>query len=323
MAEGTSVAILGTRYRDFSVEEAVLSHRGVRLVSGAGASRAEVVSEAGAAAVILAGSGPQFDAWVIERLSCIGIVRYGVGLESVDLDAAARSGMWVAYVPDYATDAVATHTVTLTLAALRRLIGADRNVKAGKWGIDDLRPLSAPGSLTVGIIGVGRIGRRVAELLLPFGFEVVAHDAYIDVVASLSGVKGVSLHELLAVSDVVTVHAPGTRNGRPLLGSQELDRMKEGAIVVNTARGSLIDQAALVERLRRGSIALAALDVFANEPPGGAFADVADRTILTPHMAWYTEESEFEMRVKAAREALRLLDGRPPLNAAATPVGNG
>jgi D-3-phosphoglycerate dehydrogenase len=149
----------------------------------------------------------------------------------------------------------------------------------------------------------------------------VVHDAYVDVGASLLGVKSASLRDLLAVSDVVTLHVPGAQNGRPLLGSDELGRMKEGAIVVNTARGSLIDQAALVERLRRGSIALAALDVFANEPPGRAFSDVADRTILTPHMAWYTEESEFELRVKAAREALRLLDGNPPLNAAASPEG--
>jgi D-3-phosphoglycerate dehydrogenase / 2-oxoglutarate reductase len=147
------------------------------------------------------------------------------------------------------------------------------------------------------------------------------HDAYVDVGATLSGVKSVSLNELLAVSDVVTVHVPGTQNGRPLIGPEELDRMKNGAIVVNTARGSLIDQSALVERLRRGTIALAALDVFATEPPGSAFSDVADRTILTPHMAWYTEESEFELRVKAAREALRLLDGYPPLNAAASPEG--
>jgi D-3-phosphoglycerate dehydrogenase / 2-oxoglutarate reductase len=321
VAEKTSVAILGTRYRDLSVEEAVLGHRGVQLVSGAGASRADVVSEADSAAVILAGSGPRFDAWVIERLSCIGIVRYGVGVESVDLDAAARCGMWVAYVPDYGTDAVATHTVALMLASLRRLIAADRNVKVGRWGIDDLRPLSTPGSLTVGIIGAGRIGRRVAELLSPFGFDVVVHDAYVDVGASLSGVKSASLHDLLAVSDVVTLHVPGLQNDRPLLGPEELDRMKEGAIVVNTARGSLIDQAALVERLRRGSIALAALDVFVNEPPGSVFADVADRTILTPHMAWYTEESEFELRMKAAREALRLLEGNPPLNAAASPEG--
>jgi D-3-phosphoglycerate dehydrogenase len=321
VAEGTSVAILGTRYRDFSVEEAVLGHRGVHLVSGAGASRDEVVSEAGAAAVILAGSSPRFDAWVIDRLSCIGIVRYGVGVESVDLEAAARRGMWVAYVPDYGTDAVATHTVALILASSRRLVAADRNVKAGKWGIDDLRPLSAPSSLTVGIIGAGRIGRRVAELLLPFGFEVVVHDAYLEVGASLLGVKSASLHDLLAVSDVVTLHVPGAQNGRPLLGSDELGRMKEGAIVVNTARGSLIHQGALVDRLRRGSIALAALDVFVTEPPGRAFADVADRTILTPHMAWYTEESEFQLRVKAAREALRLLDGNPPLNAAASPEG--
>jgi D-3-phosphoglycerate dehydrogenase len=319
VGEATIVAILGTRFADFSVEEAVLGPRGARLVGGRGATPDEIIAAAAGAAVILAGSTTRFDAGVIARLSCAGIVRYGVGVESIDLRAASSAGMWVAYVPDYGTEAVATHSVALLLAALRRIVAADRAVKSGEWGIDGLRPLAAPASLTVGIVGAGRIGRRVAELLAPFGFELVAHDPYVDVGSSLPGVKPVSLDELLEVSDVVTLHAPGSPQGVPLLGPVELDRLKRGAVIVNTARGSLIDQDSLIEGLSSGAIAGAALDVFEDEPPGTAFAKVADRTVLTPHMAWYTEQSEVELRTKAAHEALRLLDGLPPVNIAAGP----
>jgi D-3-phosphoglycerate dehydrogenase len=314
-----TVAILGTRYDDFAVEESVLSPRGVRVVSGAGASPDDIVAQASGAAVIMAGSRPRFDAGVVGKLSCAGIVRYGVGVESIDLDAAARAGMWVAYVPDYGTDAVALHAATLLLAATRRLIEADATVKRGGWGIGELRPLHAPRSLTVGIVGLGRIGRRVAELLGPFGFRLIGHDPYADVEAAGGGVRSVDLDDLLAESDAITLHVPGRSDGRPLLGPTELGRLKSGAVLVNTARGSLIDQTALVEGLAAGTLALAALDVFADEPPGDVFRDVAERVILTPHMAWYTEESEYDLRSKAAREALRILDGEAPVNAAAKP----
>ena len=318
--EHATVAILGTRYVDFAIEEAVFAPYGIRIVGGSGASADALVSEAGSATVILAGAGPRFDAAVIERLSCRGIVRYGVGVESVDLDAATRAGMWVAYVPDYGTDAVALHAVTLLLAAGRRLIEADAIVKRGDWGIGDLRPLHAPRVQTVGIVGLGRIGRRVSELLEPFGFELVGHDPYTDASVGAS-VRTTGLEDLLASSDAVTLHLPGRSDGRPLLGADELKRLKAGAIVVNTARGSLIDESELVQGLRRGTPGFAALDVFAEEPPGDVFTDVAERVILTPHMAWYTEESEHDLRSKAAHEALRILEGHAPVNAAATPAG--
>jgi D-3-phosphoglycerate dehydrogenase / 2-oxoglutarate reductase len=318
--ETTTVAMLGTRYPDTSIEETILGPRGVRLVRGEGATSEEIVAVAGGAQVVLTGARPRFDANVIKRLRCLGIVRHGVGVESIDLDEAARAGMWVAYVPDYGTDAVALHAVTLVLAGIRRLLAADALVRRGSWGIDPLRPLHAPTSLTVGVVGLGRIGRRVAELLGPFGFRLLGHDTRVDVTEL--GLKAAhTLEDLLAASDIVTLHAPGRPNGLPLLGGPELRVMKPGAVVVNTARGSLIDQSALVAGLMRGTPGLAALDVFEQEPPQGAFDEVSDVVILTPHMAWYTEESERDLRIKAAQEALRILDGRPPTNVAARPGG--
>jgi D-3-phosphoglycerate dehydrogenase len=289
-------------------------------VSGDGATSDDVVMQAAGADVVLAGSSPRFGADVIERLSCRGIVRYGVGVETVDLDAAARAGMWVAYVPDYGTDAVALHAVTLLLAGIRRLLVADGVVKRGGWGVGELRPLHAPEALTVGIVGFGRIGRRVAELLGPFGFSLAAHDAYVDPSTVAPGVSTRTLEEILTSSDALTLHLPARHDGRPLLGRSELERLKPGAILVNTARGSLIDQEALIDGLGRGTPALAALDVFEPEPPQrDAFAEVIDRVVLTPHMAWYTEESERNLRIKAANEALRILEGRSPRYIAARP----
>jgi D-3-phosphoglycerate dehydrogenase len=313
------VAILGTRYTDFSVEEQILASLRIEIRSGDGSTREAIAEEAGDAEVILAGSPPRFDAPTLERLRCRGIVRYGVGTDSIDLDAAARHGMWVAYVPDYGTEAVTLHAVTLILAGLRRLVAADALVKKGRWGFDQLRPLHAPSSLTAGVVGSGRIGGATAMQLSALGFRVLAHDPYAEIPEGLA--ETTSLHRLLRESDVVSLHAPGHTDTKPLIGREEIAQLKRGAVLVNTARGSLIDHANLIEGLARGRPAIAALDVYPEEPPDlSAFEDVIDRVILTPHMAWYTEESELDLRTKAAEEARRILVGEPPLNPAASPL---
>jgi D-3-phosphoglycerate dehydrogenase len=312
------VAILGTRYQDFEIEERVLAATGAVVVAGPGATADEIVAVAGDADVIIAGSGPRFDAATIARLGCRGIVRSGVGVETIDLDAARTAGIWVARVADYGTESVAQHTVTLALAAVRRLVAADRSLRAGTWGVAPLRPLHLPSELRAGVVGFGRIGRRTAELLGGLGFRLAAHDpvAPIDTL----GVADLPLGELLATCDVVTLHAPPPADGSFLLGAAELATMRERSVLVNTSRGSLIDQAALVEALGSGRPGTAALDVFAREPlDPSIFADVADRVILTPHMAWYTEESERDLREKAAAEARRLLEGERPRDVVVEP----
>ncbi len=314
----TVVAILGTRYPDFSVEEEILAPLGAVVVSGTGATQEELVEIAGEADVILAGSGPKFDAATIARLTCRGIVRNGVGVETVDLDAARAAGMWVARVADYGTEAVAFHAVTLALAAVRRLPEADRRVRAGGWGFADLRPLHLPSALLAGVVGFGRIGRRVAELLAALGFQVAAFDPLAAIDAP--GVRALPLAELLATADAVSLHAPAPDDGSFLVGAPELASMRPGSVLVNTSRGALIDQQALVAALAAGRPGIAALDVFAQEPvDASAFAEVADRVILTPHMAWYTEESEHDLRVKAAHEARRLLQGERPRDVVVEP----
>jgi D-3-phosphoglycerate dehydrogenase / 2-oxoglutarate reductase len=315
-----TVAILGTRYPDFSIEEKVLAPLGVRLVSGDGASAEAICEVADGASVVLAGSAPRFDARVLERLTCRGIVRYGVGTDSIDLDAARRRGIVVARVSDYGAEAVAFHAVSTALALLRRVPQADRIVRTGSWGLAGLRPLHEPSRLTAGVVGYGRIGRRSAAHLRSLGMRLCIHDPY---VSDTGDPPNRDLADLLRGCDVVLLHAPANDDGTPLLDASALAQMREGSVLVNTARGSLVDVPALVDGLRGGRPGLAALDVFPTEPPDvSVFDDVADQVLLTPHMAWYTEESETDLRRKAAAETARLLRGEPPADPVVIPGGD-
>jgi D-3-phosphoglycerate dehydrogenase len=319
------VAIVGTRFPDFDIEREMLGD--VELISGPGRNQAEILEVATGADVILAGAAPVFDAETLEALGCRAIVRLGVGVDTVDLDAARTLGMWVANVPDYGTDAVALHTVTLILGCLRRLTQADRQTRDGSWGVSSLRPLYLPTSRTVGVVGLGRIGRRVAMMLKGVGFErfLVVEPAFepTDLKTALADLDArlVGLPELLGGADIVTLHAPPKPHGY-LLGPDELRLMRQGSVLANTARGALVDTVALVTALAEDRPAMAALDVFEREPPDvTVFESVSDRVILTPHMSWYTEESELALRRQAAAEAHRILQSQPPLHAVVTPAG--
>lgn len=318
------MAILGTRFGDFDIEREVLGD--VELTSGPGDSRAGILEVAAGADVILAGAAPVFDTGTLEALGCRAIIRLGVGVDSVDLDTARSLGMWVANVPDYGTDAVALHTVTLVLASIRRLTLADRRMRDGSWAVGELRPLHLPASLAVGVVGFGRIGRRVTLMLQGVGFErFLVADPVIELkdlrhALGEADARLVELPELLGGVDIVTLHAPPPAHGH-LLGEEQLRMMRLGSILVNTARGSLLDTVALVSALAEGRPAMAALDVFELEPPDvTVFEPVWDQVILTPHMSWYTEESELALRRHAAAEARRILDSQSPLHPVVTPA---
>lgn len=306
------VAVLGTRYPDLAIEERILGPLGVQLRTSPGGDAGQILEAAEGAEVILAGSAPRFDREVVEQLRCRGIVRYGIGTDRIDLAAARDHGLWVARVTDYGTEAVAFHAVTMGVAASRRLVASDRHVKDGAWGFAHLRPLHLPSASTAGVVGYGRIGRYAAQLLRGLGYTVVVHDPFVPA-ADQDATMVEDLDDLLGRCDLVTLHVPGNPDGTPIIGARELAACKPGSVLVNTARGTLIDREALVAALGAGRPAVAALDVFDHEPlDDGAFADVADRVILTPHMAWYSEESERDLRVKASEEAARLLrDERP------------
>lgn len=313
----TTVAVLGLRVPTLDVEEGVLGAFGVRLVRAPGATSEEVLSTAQGAVAILAGSLPRFTAAVLHSLPELRlIVRYGIGVDNIDLRAAAAMGVQVANVPDYCISEVATHTVALVLAVSRRLLPAIASAREGRWDVGAVTPLPACEAQTIGLVGFGRIGQAVAIRLRPFGFRLLAADP----AARAEGVAGlevpvVPFDRLLGDADVVSLHLPLSPATHHLIDRSVLARMRANAWLVNTARGGLVDEGALLEALDSGRLGGAALDVLEREPPRVDEPLLRHaRVIVTPHVAWYSERAAFEMRRKAVEEVRRLLRGERLLN---------
>lgn len=230
------------------------------------------------------------------------ILKHGVGLDNVDLEAARERGIVVATTPGAMVDSVADHTIALLLAVVRRVVPAHASVAAGEWrrfGGFDLR------GRTLGLVGFGRIAREVCVRAQAFGMEVVAHDPFAE---PAPGVPLVPLNELLGRADVVSLHAALPRGSPPLLGPRELLLLGPEAILVNTARGTLVDEQALAQALREGRIGGAALDVFASEPPAGSPLLGLENVVLTPHLGGQTVDAlrrMGEMTVDNCLAALR------------------
>ena len=262
----------------------------------------------------------------IRRLKkCRGIVRCGVGYDNVDLAAAGEKGIYVCNVPDYGVDEVADHAMALMLACARGLRFTEHRLRKtmAPWSIRVLQPLQRLAGATFGVIGLGRIGTATAMRAKAFRMRVVACDPYIpDGMDKALDVALISLDELMAVSDVVSVHTPLTEETLKIVGAPQLAKMKPHAILINTARGKCVDVQALTESLREGKIGGAGLDVLPDEPPevNEPIMKLWQREeplvnlLITPHSAFYSEHSLEEMRVKAAEEVRRILLGERPHN---------
>jgi len=311
-----TVAVLGARWgKDLGIEQEVLGP-GVRLAAAAGTSTPDLLAAARDAAAILLGTQAACSAEVIEGLTaCRAIVRYGVGLDNVDLGAARARGIALANVPDYGVEEVATHAVALALACLRKLLPATALARRAEWKVAPLRPIQAVPDTTFGVAGLGRIGRAVAAKAAALGFRVFACDPYVSAAGAPRRVRLVSFPELLGAADLLSLHMPLTPETRNLIGAPQLAAMKPTAYLINTARGELVDGAALAEALRSARLAGAALDVLPGEPPPPDHPLLScPNALLTPHMAWYSEASERRLRRMAAQEARRALRGRPLRN---------
>ncbi len=245
---------------------------------------------------------------------CRIVARYGVGVDNVDLEAATDRGIYVTNVPDYCLEEVATHAVTLLLGLLRGLPQYQRSIAAGGWDREAAPPMHRLSTLTAGIVGFGAIGRTVAERLVPMVDEVVASDPFVgDDEMAGHGVEKVPFEALLARSDAVTVHSPLTDGTRGLFDADAFDRMREGAVLVNVARGAIVDTEDLHAALEAGEVAGAGLDVFPEEPPASD-QPLRDHphVLVTPHVAWYSEESNAERRRRAAEAVRTVLTGEEP-----------
>ena len=245
---------------------------------------------------------------------CKAIARYGVGFEKVDLDAATASGIVVTNVPAYCIDEVTDHAMALLLACARKIPTFDRGVKGGNWDRNIGPPMRRIRGKTLGIIGFGRIGRLIVSKAKAFGLEVIVFDEYISqTVVEGEGATQVALPELLARSDFITIHAPLTTETHGLLGEQEFQQMKSTAYVINSARGGIINTVALHRALAEAWIAGAALDVLPEEPPNPDEPLLElENIILTPHVAFLSEESGYDLQVAAATELVRVLAGQIP-----------
>ena len=242
---------------------------------------------------------------------CKVIGRYGVGVDTIDLAAATECGIIVAFVPDYSTDEVSNHAAALILALHRKLFALNGNVKGGGWQFHVAVPIPRLTEQTVGIVGLGRIGGMLAGKLRGFGVKLQASDPYLR--EWPDWVRRVSLDELLATSDIVSLHCPLTIETRHLIDGPALRKMKPSACLVNTARGGVVDPEAILQALREKWIAGAALDVQEVEPmPIGHPLAGLDNVILTPHTAWYSEGSITELKRKVAMSVRRALEGQIP-----------
>jgi D-3-phosphoglycerate dehydrogenase len=253
---------------------------------------------------------------------CRLVVRYGVGVDNLDLETATARGVWVANVPDYGRDEVADHTLALALSMLRGVAVLDRSVHAGSWDMEPVRPLHRLGTLTWGVVGCGAIGTAVAGRAAGLGMRVLGYD--LEAVRSGPPIWRVPLEELLSRADVVSLHAALTRESHHLIGEAALARMRPTARLVNSARGGLVDGAALLGALDAGALAGAALDVLETEPPDELGWRLArhPRVVATPHAAWYSEEAFLTLKSEVAREALRVLEGGQPRSPVNTPAAH-
>jgi len=251
---------------------------------------------------------------VLEACSRVkAVVRYGVGVDSVDVAAATERGVYVANVPDYCIDEVSDHALALLLALARRVVLQADACRAGRWDFRLAQPVHRLRGQTVGFLALGRTSRALAGKLQALGMEVLACDPWLTQrQASAYRVTLVSLAELLVASDFLVNLAPLTAETRHLIGEAEFRAMKPSAFLISVSRGGIVDEAALLRALREGRLAGAALDVRECEPPARDELLGLDTVIHTPHMAFYSEEAIAQLKTEAMREAVRVLQGGQP-----------
>jgi D-3-phosphoglycerate dehydrogenase len=246
---------------------------------------------------------------------CRVISRFGIGVDNVDIDAATAARIVVTKVPDYCIDEVSDHAMALLLALVRKIPSSSARTHGGRWEMKAVVPIHRLRGSVLGLAGFGRIPQLVAPKAKSFGMKVIAYDPFVpDDVFKHAGVDRVDVTTLFTTSDYISIHTPLTPDTRHLFNRETFGQMKRGAYLVNTARGPIIDEAALAEALDSGQLAGAALDVMTQEPPPPSPLFGRDNVIITPHTSFYSEESLVELQVKAAQEVVAVLNGQTPRN---------
>ncbi len=309
------VAILDCNFPSTAIEEGIISRAGAELRKGQCTTEAQIIEFAKDVDAIIVQYAP-LTAHVMDFLPrCRSITRYGIGVDNVDVPAATARGIWVTNVPGFCAHEVAEHTMAFVLTFTRRLRRLDSSVRAGQWEtITLMRPTRRLSSLTLGLVGFGQVARAVATYANGFGMRVIATALHTSAEAmATSGVTKVGLDDLLAESDFVSLHVPVTDETRHLIDARRLGLMKPSAYLINTSRGALVDEEALIDALRNGRIAGAGLDVLAKEPPSRDNPLLAmDNVIVTPHASYYSDDALAFLQASVAEEAVRVLAGERP-----------
>jgi len=247
---------------------------------------------------------------------CLTATRYGIGVDNIDQPVATELGIVVTNVPAYCIDDVADHTMALLLACNRKVAWFDRDIKAGRYDLKAQLPLRRLRGQTLGLVGLGKIGRSVAGRAASFGLKVIALRSRKPVGwVEGDGIDRVPFAELLARSDYLSLHLPATPDTVSMFGRSAYELMKDGVVVLNTSRGSLLPADELLRALNSGKVAAAGLDVWSQEPlPSGNELACHPRVVATPHTAFYSEESLLELQRSAASQVAAVLQGRMPEN---------
>lgn len=309
------VVAIDDGYTSYDQEKALLSAVGadfvLRPVRGSASVAETAVRDA---TVVLVRESPMPKAVLHAMTLGKAVIRYGIGVDNIDLQAARAQRIQVANVPDYGTEEVSTQAVALVLALNRWLRLHDQEVRAGRWSTGVLKPMHRLRGQVLGLVGYGRIARMTQAKLKGFGFaRVLVHDP--GATALPEGSAACDLDTLCREADVISLHAPLTPNTHHMINARRLALMKSNAVLVNTARGGLIDTTALYEALVAGQLGGAGLDVFEPEPPPAMHPLLQlDNVVVTNHIGWYSEESLRDLQRKAAEEAVRVLRGEPLLH---------
>jgi D-3-phosphoglycerate dehydrogenase / 2-oxoglutarate reductase len=309
------VAASDSVFPDLNLATEILATIGAELKLAPNPTPEAIVQTAGHADALLTTYATISGETIRQMARCRIISRFGIGVDNVDISAATSAGMVVTRVPDYCLDEVSDHTMALLLALVRKLVPANSQVQTGKWEMAAVVPIHRIRGGVLGLVGFGRISRQVAAKAKVFGMSVVTYDPYVKAeVTAREGVESVGFDRLLAISDYVSIHAPLIAETSGLFCAKAFRQMKPTSYLVNTARGMLIDEAALAYALDAGQLAGAALDVMAHEPPSNSPLLGRANVILTPHTSFYSIESLIDLQTKAVDEVVRVLSNKPPLN---------
>lgn len=301
------IAITDCDHESFDIEKKVLAEAGIELEIFQCKTEDDLIEQFQGIHAALNQYAP-FTEKVFASLPDLKlVVRYGVGVNNVDLEAATKYGVQICNIPDYGMNEVADHAMALTLALTRKVTFMNDLVKNGTWDFQKSMPIYRHHVQTVGVIGLGRIGTEYAKRAQAFGFEVIGCEQTGRQLPDF--VKAVSFETLIASADIISIHCPAEGN-IDLIGEKELKMMKNSAYLINVSRGGIINEDALAQALGNNEIAGAGLDVANVEPIDMASPLLKhDNLLITPHMAWYSEESAMELKQKAAEETIRCAKG--------------